>query len=217
MQYSNNIESNFEQDTDYDKHAEHVGFVLGYFSIREEWDTWARKNKLTAKEAIPLMNGLDPQSWKEYKKEKRELPLEMIQSIQRCLEVAEYEKFNIASPTEWLIWGCKHDLDKPILRSNEKRVPDICMFELFGSAVNEASGLPIKNNLGRRDRQIDAILLQINNFDYACKSIPFGGKSAIKKECMKNKDLFTDSGFDHAWNEAKKRRLIEVENVEIYK
>lgn len=70
---------------------------------------------------------------------------------------------------------------------------------------------------GRRDMQVEAIVQQASAFQYPLKSIPYGGKAKIKTECLKNRNLFTDSGFDHAWDEAKKRKLIEVANVGAYR
>lgn len=115
-----------------------TGFQLGYHEIRQEWSVWASKKKLIADEAIPLMNGLDPQSWEEYKNEEKGFPYEMTHSIKRCLIMAEEEGLVSKAPADWLEWGRNHDLDKPVLKSDEwLKVPDVCMFYLFETAVNE--------------------------------------------------------------------------------
>ncbi len=116
-----------------------VQWIITSCSIREEWDSWATKQQLLADEAIPLMNGLDPRSWKEYQNEEKNLPLEMVDSIERCLKMAESDGLTVKPPTEWIIWGRKHDLDKPILTSNTSNIPNVCMFKLFETAVNAVS------------------------------------------------------------------------------
>ena len=132
-------------DSDNDKHYNEIGFIIGSYSIRTEWIKWANKQKLIADEAIPLMNGLDPRSWEEYEKNEKSLPYEMIQSIKRSLVIAEKCKATVKTPSQWLDWGRKNDLDKPILKSNDcLDMPDICMFGLFETAVNALSGESFK-------------------------------------------------------------------------
>lgn len=121
-----------------------VHCIITFFSIREEWDLRAKKKQLLADEAIPLMNGLDPRSWKEYQNKEKNLPSEMVDSIERCLKMAESDGFVAKPPAEWIAWGREHDLDKPILKSNQSNIPDICMFKLFETAVNAISGESIK-------------------------------------------------------------------------
>lgn len=112
-------------------------YIITFFSIREEWDSWAIKQQLLADEAIPLMNGLDPRSWKEYQNNEKNLPLEMVESIERCLKIAGSDGSIVKSPAEWIAWGREYDLDKPILKSNQSNIPDICMFSLFESALQK--------------------------------------------------------------------------------
>ncbi len=87
------------------------------------------------------MNGLDPVSWiKCIDEGEKGFPIEMIQSIKRCLIIAKAEGFQIGTPAGWLAWGRNHDLNKPILKSNEwLNEPDTCMFYLFETAVNAVS------------------------------------------------------------------------------
>ena len=70
--------------TDYEN-SKNIGFVIESYNIKEHWDFFAQKKTLLADEAIPLMNGLDPDSWEEYKKNEKDLPKDMIRSIERCL------------------------------------------------------------------------------------------------------------------------------------
>lgn len=144
--------NNEKAQEEYD-HEIRRGFFLGYYSIRDEWALWASQSKLIAKEAIPLMNGLDPRSWEEYEKKEKRLPYEMIQSIKRSLVMAEDEKIVIGTPAKWLDWGRKHDLDKPILKSKDwLNAPDVCMFKLFETAVNAVSGKSINSRTTEKQK-----------------------------------------------------------------
>lgn len=69
----------------------------------------------------------------------------------------------------------------------------------------------------RRNMQIAAIIKQANKLEYPLLSIPYGGKRKIKDACLNDLNLFTDAGFDHAWKEARKKGLIEVDNVASYR
>lgn len=121
--------------------AEEIGFLLERFLIRLEWDLWAKKAKLLAHEAIPLMNAVDPRSWHEYMNDEKYLHDDMVQSIKRCLDLAKYEGFVACTPSEWLTWGRIHGLDKPIVKSQDwLREPDLCMWSLFEDAVNRITG-----------------------------------------------------------------------------
>lgn len=120
------------------KNSENIGFVIESYNIKEHWDFFAQKKTLLADEAIPLMNGLDPNSWEEYKKNEKDLPKDMIRSIERCLKIALADGIVKCAPSEWLVWGRIHDLDKPTIRSHEwLHEPDVCMWGLFASAVNK--------------------------------------------------------------------------------
>lgn len=112
--------------------------LIGLYGIRNEWDKYAKKSVLLAEEAIPLMNGLDPESWEEHKNDQKKLPKDMIRSIDRCLAIAKAEGKCMSTPSEWLTWGRIHDLDKPTISSNERlNESDICMWDFFESAVNK--------------------------------------------------------------------------------
>lgn len=118
-----------------------VGSILGYYSIPEDWPHWAGKPTLVADEAIPLMNGLDPGSWRNRDKRmppEQPLPDDMVREITRGLQIAEAGGLKAKSPTEWLAWGRSHGLDKPTIKSDQRlREPDICMWPLFAQAVAE--------------------------------------------------------------------------------
>ncbi len=102
---------------------------------------------LQADEAIPLMHGLLPETWKNRNKRigtwKGELPSDISQSIENALRSAEREHQAGTllalknPPAAWLNWGRSHGLDKPILKSDSRLwEPDICMWPMFASAVD---------------------------------------------------------------------------------
>jgi hypothetical protein len=104
--------------------------------------------------------------------------------------------------------------------------PDILGFEAAHSEIyqspvaTEASGdigTETKNDVGRRDKQITFICNTASELQYMdLMAIPEGGKTAIKKECLKNTALFTDDGFKKAWQEANNRKLISMQDKEKY-
>jgi hypothetical protein len=71
--------------------------------------------------------------------------------------------------------------------------------------------------LGRRDRQLAVIQATIQDLKYEPLAIPLGGKAKIKKSCLKkHSPLFTDSGFDHAWNVALGTGSVRLTNHSAY-
>ncbi|SOD16558.1 hypothetical protein SAMN06297164_0632 [Nitrosomonas ureae] len=115
-----------------------IGYIIESFNIKEHWHLFAQKKTLLADEAIPLMNGLDPDSWEEYKKNEKGLPKDMIRSIERYLKIALADGLVKCAPSEWLVWGRFHDLDKLTIRLHEwLPVTNVCMWEFFESAVNK--------------------------------------------------------------------------------
>ena len=76
----------------------------------------------------------------------------------------------------------------------------------------------LKEKKGRRDRQVDVIVSLAKDFGLDPLSIPDDDKSKIKAECLaSHKDLFTDDGFDHAWNVASaERHVIRTQNADLH-
>ena len=142
--------------TDYEN-LKNIGFVIESYNIKEYWYLFAQKKTLLADEAIPLMNGIDPDSWEEYKKNEKGLPKDMIRSIERCLKIALADGLVKCAPSEWLVWGRIHDLDKPTIRSHEwLHVRNVCMWEFFESAVNkhvEETTSPFNSNAKQEFKQ----------------------------------------------------------------
>jgi hypothetical protein len=71
------------------------------------------------------------------------------------------------------------------------------------------------------DIRVAAILQTAANLGYKPMAIEYGGKAAIKSECLEKMagapHRFTDSTFDAAWKIAAKRKLVEVEDSEVYR
>ena len=76
---------------------------------------------------------------------------------------------------------------------------------------------PDRRRHRRRDQQLQAILDAIKKLSYDTLGIPFGGKRKIRGECLRLHQQFTPASFEHAWREAKKRGLVQVQNIERYK
>ncbi|WP_283744283.1 hypothetical protein [Sideroxydans sp. CL21] len=118
---------------------ENRNLFIGLLSISQNWDFWAARPTLVANEAVPLMNGCDPESWRERARREDPLPGYMIAAIERGLEIAKGEAANPQSPSDWLAWGKRHGLDLPTLKSaNHLRDPDVNMWPLFADAVERA-------------------------------------------------------------------------------
>lgn len=66
-------------------------------------------------------------------------------------------------------------------------------------AIAEVVGAVGPENLERRRLQHEVILAVIGALDYQAMAIPDGGKAKIKSILMNRPQLFTPSGFDHAW------------------
>lgn len=123
--------------------------LVGYHKLvpgKQRWEYWAKKPFLLARDAIPLMNGLDPDCWEDYNDEQKikefpSLPEDMVTTIIRFLEMAESDGGVKKKPVEWLVWGRSHGLDEPTLKSEEWiSEPDVCMWSLFASAVYKLEG-----------------------------------------------------------------------------
>lgn len=213
-------------------HEENVYFLLEYIYpkyTREEWVKWANRKKLTADEAIPLMNGLDPISWMEYiENGKGDLFSELIQSIKRCLIIAKAEGFQIGTPAEWLVWGRNHDLNKPILKSNEwLKEPDTCMFYLFETAVNAVSKSSNALKPNQSDKQ-EINKSKINNIpgtipkiaicrlavEVACKIEQETGMRATAREVLEKLQYWAENGQEYS--EVLHRRPDGVRGMDVY-
>jgi len=69
----------------------------------------------------------------------------------------------------------------------------------------------------RRDQQIFKILEIIEQKGFDPMNVPKGWKAKIETECLKHGRLFTKDGFKKAWQEARNRKLIDVEDPDQYR
>lgn len=67
-----------------------------------------------------------------------------------------------------------------------------------------------------KEKRIVAIVATACRLKYEPQKIAWGGKAAIKVECLKDAKLFTGSTFDKAWQAAVKAKKIKVNNSEAY-
>ncbi|MBP6367219.1 MAG: hypothetical protein KBA82_04500 [Nitrosomonas sp.] len=114
------------------------------------------------------------------------------------------------TPSNWIEWAKRKGFDTDHLdhfKDTQESTPTGGTPEKIGETNTEK----------RRKKQIAAIIKQANELEYPLLSIPYGGKKKIKDACLKDLRLFTDASFDHAWKEAKKKGLIEVDNIDSYR
>lgn len=74
----------------------------------------------------------------------------------------------------------------------------------------------VPETAGRKDMQIMVILAHGKSLGYDIQSIPRGGKRAIKELCLNDTKKFTESSFNDAWKKAASKKLLRVQNAEIY-
>lgn len=106
---------------------------------------------------------------------------------------------------------------RAFLEAHGEPLPGWWFTEAERRAGDEPEQQAIQPPDSRQTQQVMAILAVIGELGFNPKLIPYGGKVQIEKECRKNCALFTPSSFEHAWKEAKRRKLLEVENVERYR
>jgi len=145
----------------------------------------------------------------------------VIDEIAEGLELAlpcNYKEFR-----EWVL---RNDFDDVLVEADAlfydqyADVEDKCLRHLVNGREedgSEASSSPSPDeDQGRRDKQIAKIIEECEKRGVDPLDIPTGEKGEIKDECLKVMDLFTDSGFDHAWKEANGRKVIRVRDKEKY-
>jgi len=73
-----------------------------------------------------------------------------------------------------------------------------------GEHVNTDDTAP---KIGRRQNQINTILTAISSLELDPMNIKTGRKKDIKTECLKDKTLFTEAGFEHAWDACNAKKV----------
>jgi len=71
-----------------------------------------------------------------------------------------------------------------------------------------------KNEPGRRQQQLDAIVEVIEKLGYEPMAVPDSGKAKIKSIVLSQPKLFTDRGFEHAWRSGVTSQLFRLQNSE---
>jgi len=174
------------------------------------WDT------LDAKGRLIVAVQLDRQSNSVLK------PLwEKLENVQS--EIAEYGQseattaLNITEKNQQLVRLRKEEIRLDILLFGPLNEALVAAKEI-GEAISELhNDQNDTQKLGQRAKRVSVIVETAKAFEYDLQSIPYGGKKKIKDKCLDNARLFTDSTFEKAWQEAKRRKLIEVVNVETYR
>lgn len=80
--------------------------------------------------------------------------------------------------------------------------------EVRGGADESASAGKV--TIAERRRQ--ALMIAIAAAGYEAMSIPTGGKAAVKKACLIEAGLFTDSTFDKAWKSAAADKKLKMKD-----
>lgn len=81
-----------------------------------------------------------------------------------------------------------------------------------GSVQNIAMDTNGNVKPGRREKQQSAILEVIEELGYQAMAIPDGGKAKIKSILLGRPQMFTPSGFDHAWHLGVEEKLFRLMN-----
>ena len=74
----------------------------------------------------------------------------------------------------------------------------------------------VADTLGRREQQHEIILAVIAALEFDAQQIPDGGKAKIKSICLTRANVFTDTGFVHAWKAGLSAGLFKLANHEKY-
>lgn len=197
-------------------------FLLEYFDIRMEWDYWAGRPVLLASEAIPLMHGVDPKTWREHLLNEKGLPDDIAQSIDRCLRVAENTGIEQYSPADWIEWGRRHKLNEHTVKPDfTMNTGEVCLWHFFEIAVNRAS-----LSVGGKEHQLkpvrvqqeEGILNAIKEIGHDPRKLPKreNGKSGIKSKVwgkIEARGLFNSKKtFDNRWQELRdSQNLKEID------
>lgn len=207
----------------------------------EMFTRWARKTYWTKDEAVALVLGLDP----EVANVRGQMPYgmddradDLADLIERAILTRELTR-NLR-PAKLLSWLARkmvevpHGLADAVRSMNAPKpktsvvpvgVPSIAPpaataqsldFDDDPAGSTTPSAPADTNSLGRRAKQFEALLTAAAALEYDPGAIPEGGKAKIREICLRRSDIFTDSGFDHAWKAASKARLVCIADKDKY-
>lgn len=102
--------------------------------------------------------------------------------------------------------------------AEQKLEPSAHVRAWLGELPTPAGVGQIASEPKRGERQVLAILEEAKKLSIDPLAIPRGGKRKLKEICLLRTELFTDSGFDHAWKNAiaEDPPRLRVTNHDIY-
>ncbi len=108
-------------------------------------------------------------------------------------------------------------LSKPVLEhKKESEIQPTTQGSEVQLTIQESKSKP-DASLGKRDKQLKAIMEAVEELGYEPFEIRYGGKAKIKEICEKNRSLFKGKySFDHAWKTARKHEIVRTKNHENY-
>lgn len=111
-------------------------------------------------------------------------------------------------------------LQKWLTNNNIKSVYDFsCAWRIAERPDQDTSSNCVSENidsenLGRRNHQIETILAVCAALEFDPMNIPTGGKAKVRSACLTRPKLFTESGFDEAWKQARDKELVRMKDHE---
>jgi hypothetical protein len=129
-----------------------------------------------------------------------------IERIPREIELREVQAIDRASCRTWL-----DAIKEPPGEYVRAWLGDDCREGAQQPKPAPPASVPVK------ERRIAAIVETARRLQYDPAKVAWGGKAAIKAECLKDSRLFTDSTFDKAWQAARDSKRVDVEDSETYR
>lgn len=140
-------------------------------------------------------------------------PVEL-QAISILEEVLIIEDSRETGAAYDVLEGEAEDLQTILIRLLSKKISTL--EKLLSGGISSVISLD-KEKTTKRDSQLNVIIEQIKKLEYEPHSIPTGGKAKILNNClMHSPKLFTESGFNHAWNVGLKRGMFRMIDHEKY-
>lgn len=216
---------------EYDAKHDPVQKILGWHDMSMHASMWLKRASVKPDEAAMLLCRIDPleRDWQGnapdperiYVEDDKASPDRYRLLLRTFLDVAETDP----KPRTLLDWRdvarCEglryHQWIDEYMQARIEVLPADSGSE--DDAVRGVTGGTATNN--RTEARIAAIVKAARQFGYDPLLVPYGGKSAIERECLDKLAAdpcrFTADTFKSAWQAARKAGRIDVENVEIYR
>lgn len=130
------------------------------------------------------------------------------QTIVRVLDFLRWAR-------ERMRWSMPAELEAAPIDSEAGKTDDVPI----GIAPEAGCDRSTTESPGTRELQLRHIVQTALTLSFDPHAIPRGGKKQIKDICLaERKDLFTDTGFDHAWKAASKgeKPIVRMKDHKIY-